>query len=312
MISRRGVLKGLLGLGASAMSLGAYAVGIEPMLRLEIARYRSTPRGWPSDLKLRIVALSDIHACDPWMPIDRVRRIVDIANGLDGDLIVLLGDFVSGQKMPHWNVDPGRLADALAKLKAPLGVHAILGNHDWWEDAEAMRRGSGPTFMHRALGDAGLAPLENTALQLRHNDRPFWLAGLGDQWAFQTGRRDGRTGLWDDSGGIDDLPSTLAMITDDAPAILLAHEPDIFPGVPTRFCLTLSGHTHGGQVSLLGWRPAAASSLSRRYARGHFKERDRELVVSSGIGCSFLPVRVGVPPEIMVVDLGDRAENSPA
>jgi uncharacterized protein len=104
--------------------------------------------------------------------------------------------------------------------------------------------------------------------------------------------------------GVDDLPKTLAAITDDAPAILMAHEPDIFPQVPKRFAITLSGHTHGGQVNLFGWKPAAASRLSRVYPRGHFSEGGRDLLVSSGLGCSIAPIRLGVPPEIMVLELG--------
>ncbi|MGL4242185.1 MAG: metallophosphoesterase [Beijerinckiaceae bacterium] len=304
MITRRGVLKGLVSLGASGLAFGAYAIGIEPMLRLEIARYRLTPPGWPADLKLRIVALADIHASEPWMTVPRVAGLVERANGLGGDLIVLLGDYVSGKRIPHGDVDPQALARALASLRAPLGVHAVLGNHDWWEDAEAMRLGRGPTFMHRAFAAAGIPVLENDASPLTHHGRRFWLAGLGDQWAFHHRRIDAVAGARRGFGGADDLPGTLARLTDDAPAILLAHEPDIFPQVPSRFCLTLSGHTHGGQVNLLGWRPAAASRLSRRYARGHFHEGGRDLVVSSGLGCSFFPIRVGVPPEIMLVELG--------
>lgn len=303
MLTRRGLLRGVVGLGASAVSFGAYAVGVEPILRLEVARYAITPPGWPPDLKLRIVALADIHACDPWMPLSRVRTIIERANGLGGDIMLLLGDYVTGKRLRHWRVDPDALAATLAALRAPLGVHAILGNHDWWEDDAAIRRGAGPTFIHRALATAGLNVLENAAIRLEHRGRPFWLAGLGDQIAFQTRRRSTPNGPLR-RPGIDDLPAVLRAIDDESPAILMAHEPDIFPQVPARFALTLSGHTHGGQINLLGWRPTAASELSDLYSRGHFRERGRDLVVSSGLGCSIAPVRIGVPPEILVVDLG--------
>jgi predicted MPP superfamily phosphohydrolase len=301
MISRRGLLKGLIGLGASAVSFGAYAIGIEPMLRLEIARYQLTPPGWPPDFRLRIVVLSDFHACDPWTPLSRIRRLVETANNLNGDVILMLGDYVSGKRLPHWPVDPGALAAILAGLKAPLGSHAILGNHDWWVDDEAMQNRHGPTFMHRALAAANINHLENDAIRLVHAGRSFWLAGLGDQIAFQLVPRRLRPG---GMIGVDDLPATLAKITDDAPAILMAHEPDIIVRVPARIALTLSGHTHGGQVNIFGWRPAAASRLSERFPRGHFRENGRDLLVSSGLGCSIAPIRVGVPPEIMVVELG--------
>ena len=103
--------------------------------------------------------------------------------------------------------------------------------------------------------------------------------------------------------GVDDLPGTLAKITDDAPVILLAHEPDIFSEVPNRVSLTLSGHTHGGQVRVFGYSPMVPSRYGNRYAYGHVVEDDRHLIVSGGLGCSILPVRIGVPPEIVMVDV---------
>jgi uncharacterized protein len=307
MLSRRSFLKGAAWLGASLTSLGAYAVGIEPMLWPRVVRYPVSPQGWPPDLKLRIVTLSDFHACDPWMSVNRIRSIVDTANGLDGDIILLLGDYISGKRLPHRDIASADWARELARLKAPLGVHAILGNHDWWEDDDAMRTMRGPTFAGNALTGAGIKVFENEAIRLVHNNRPFWLAGLGDQIAFQWARRrNGRAG----PRGSDDMPLLLSRITDDAPAILMAHEPDIFPRVPDRFAVTLSGHTHGGQVNLFGWRPASASELSARYARGHFRENGRDLLVTSGLGCSIAPIRIGVPPEIMVVELGHGVSTS--
>jgi predicted MPP superfamily phosphohydrolase len=86
--------------------------------------------------------------------------------------------------------------------------------------------------------------------------------------------------------------------------ILMAHEPDIFVRVPDRVALTLCGHTHGGQVRLMGWSPVVPSAFGNRYAYGHVVEEGRHLVVSGGLGCSILPVRFGVPPEIVVVELG--------
>ncbi len=99
-------------------------------------------------------------------------------------------------------------------------------------------------------------------------------------------------------------PGTLAKITDDAPVILLAHEPDIFPRVPDRVAITLSGHTHGGQVRLFGYSPVVPSRFGNRYAYGHVVEDNRHLLVSGGLGCSILPVRFGSPPEIVMLELG--------
>ncbi|MFK4644904.1 putative MPP superfamily phosphohydrolase [Bradyrhizobium ottawaense] len=103
--------------------------------------------------------------------------------------------------------------------------------------------------------------------------------------------------------GADDLNATLAKVTDDAPVILLAHEPNIAPLVPGRVALQLSGHTHGGQVRLLGWSPAVSPKNGLRLAYGHFRLKC-DLIVSGGLGCSIMPIRVGVPPEIVEVTLG--------
>jgi uncharacterized protein len=303
VINRRAFLKASAYLGASLASFGVYAVGIEPLLRLSYARYSITPEGWPPDFKLRMVVLADIHASDPWMSVDRIQSLVDQANALNGDIILLLGDYVSGHRFYRKMGDSTEWGPVLGKLKAPLGVHAIQGNHDWWEDKIALQDLAGPTFVQRALEAAGINVLENDAVKLTHQGKPFWLAGLGDQLAFVPVRRRA-LGV---PPGVNDMRKTLAKITDDAPAILMAHEPDIFPRVPKRFALTLSGHTHGGQVNFFGWRPVAASPGSRRYNRGHFSEEGRDLLVSSGIGCSIVPVRFGVPPEIMIVELGSTA-----
>jgi uncharacterized protein len=309
MLTRRGLLKGLLGAVGSGLSLGAYAIGIEPMGAPRVVTYRLTPAGWPPGFKLRMAVLADIHACEPWMGLDRVAAIVSQANALKPDIHVLLGDFIAGFRLPSHDVDLTELAKGLASLNAPLGCHAILGNHDWWRDVDAMASLTGPPEISRALMAAGIPVLENTAIRLNQNGQAFWLAGLGDQLAFYWARRN--LGLRTRNGR-DDMAATLAEITDGAPAILLAHEPDVFPLVPSRFALTLSGHTHGGQMNLFGWRPVSASDLSGKYARGHFRENGRDLIVSSGLGCSILPIRLGVPPEILMVELGGVSGESPA
>ncbi len=172
----------------------------------------------------------------------------------------------------------------------------MLGNHDWWDDPAASRARRRRPDTERALLAAGGPVLENGAVRLRHDGRDFWLAGLGSMWAFG-----GAMGRW---RGLDDLPATLAALTDDAPAMLLAHEPDIFPRVPPRVALTLSGHTHGGQVRLPGVPLVVPSNYGDRYAGGHVVENGRHLIVSAGLGTSGFPVRFGVPPEIVLVELG--------
>jgi len=259
-----------------------------------------TPPGWTPGLKLRIVALADFHACRPWMTADRIASICTRANDLGGDIIVLLGDYTSGTNFVTGLVDHQVWATELAALKAPLGVHAIIGNHDWWHDAAAQESGCGPTFSHKALADVGIPVYSNRSSRLEKDGHGFWLAGVEDQLALRSSVRWKRQF----AKGLDDLEGTLAQVNDDAPIILLAHEPDIFPTVPSRVSLTLSGHTHGGQIRVLGWSPYLPSRYGDRYVYGHIVEEDRHIIVSGGLGCSIAPVRVGVPPEIVVIDLG--------
>lgn len=291
MTTRRSFLRGLLGVTLAGLFLSAYAIVIEPVWRLRVQRWRIRRADWTAP-PLRIVALADLHMGEPWVDLDRLHRVVARANALDPDVIVLLGDYSASHRWVRRVLPPDQVAAALAGLRAPLGVHAILGNHDWWDDPAAQARGGGDTIWAAALRRAGIPVLSNGVQRIGG----VWLAGLEDQWAIR--RRGGFIGL-------DDLPGTLAQIPEDgAPVILLAHEPDIFPDVPDRVALTLSGHTHGGQIRLLGWSPVVPSRFGNRYAWGHISEGGRDLVVSGGIGCSIAPIRLGVPPEITLVEIG--------
>lgn len=299
MISRRHFLRLAAGLSAFGASTVAYGFGVEPIHRLRVTHYDLSPPQWPKDLPLKIAAIADLHACDPWMPLERIGEIVARTNALGADMIVLLGDYESGMRSTATPIAPAAWAPVLAGLKAPLGVHAVLGNHDWWEDPEVQRAGSGKTAAGRALEAAGIPVYENDAVRLVKQGRPFWLAGLGDQLAFVPSWRRRKLGRV----GVDDLAATLAKVTDDAPLIMLAHEPDVAVRMPERVALQLSGHTHGGQVRLLGWSPVVPSRYGSRFAYGHART-NCDVVVSGGLGCSIMPFRLGMPPEIVLVTLG--------
>jgi uncharacterized protein len=299
MISRRQFLRLITSLGAVGASTAAYGFTVEPLLRLHVARYNLNPPQWPKDLALKIAAIADVHACDPWMTEEHIESIVDRTNSLGADIVLLLGDYFAGHRFVTRYLDSAEWARPLAQLKAPLGVHAILGNHDWWHDREAQALGHGPTLARRALEAVSIPVYENDAMRLKHNDKPFWLAGLGDQLAFIPSRRIRPSRRI----GVDDLAKTLSRITDDAPVILMAHEPDVAMRVPERVSLTLSGHTHGGQVRMLGWSPVVPSRYGAKLAYGHRREAC-DIVVSGGLGCSIVPFRLGVPPEIVLITLG--------
>jgi predicted MPP superfamily phosphohydrolase len=232
--------------------------------------------------------LADLHAGAPLLTAARVAEIVDATNALAPDMVLLLGDYGPMSLLVRTPYRPSEIAPILGRLQAPLGRFAVAGNHDWWEDSAAMLRRRGRPEWLRALEAEGIRTLQNQAVRLPQG---FWIAGLDSQVAFY-------------DPPIDDLPGTLAQITDDAPVILMAHEPDIFALMPDRVALTLCGHTHGGQVRILGYSPRVPSRYGNRYAYGLVEEGPRRLIVSGGLGTSKIPVRFGVPPEIVEVTLG--------
>lgn len=285
LLTRRAVL----GAGAAGLAgLGGYAGYIEPRLRLQETRWRFTPRGWPAGEKLTIAMVADIHACRPYMPPEWVAEIVGRVNDLRPDLIVLMGDYATSHLGLSQPVPPAETMAVLAKLEAPLGRYAILGNHDYWDGIEPFRA---------ALAASGIPLLENRAVRIASPAGGFWLAGTASMIAERLGHRSFR--------GFEDIPGTLAQITDNAPLVWLAHEPDLFTRMPERVSLTLSGHTHGGQIRIPGiGAPFVPSQYGNRFAYGHIVEDGRDLVVSSGLGTSILPARFAMPPEITLVTLG--------
>ncbi len=302
MIDRRQFLAAGAALPLLGAGTGVYAVGIEPHLMLQVKRYALIPANWPVDLRLRLAVLSDIHAGEPFMSAGRIARICAAANALKPDAILLLGDFNAGHHFVRKAVTSQQIGEALSILRAPLGCYAVLGNHDWGHGDLVGSRSDGTVAIRRALKQAGIAVLENDAVPLRQNGRKFWLVGLGDQLADAHSPGAG----WNkDDLGVDDLPAALAQVTDNAPIVLMAHEPMIFPTVPKRVALTLSGHTHGGQINLPVLGPVVGElRFGRDLVYGHVQSGDRHLIVSGGLGESLLPLRFMQPPEIVEVVLG--------
>jgi len=290
-LTRRGVLRagiGMAGLGGLIVTgTGAFAA-MEAANDLVITDYRLTPPGWPAAHRLTLTVVADLHAGGPNMGLARVREVVDAANALRGDLVVIMGDYFATHRFITEHVPNAAWAAELARLTAPLGVYAILGNHDWWYDIAGVRK---------ALAAERIAVLENDVVHLGPDGRRFWLAGLGDQLAHYISPGRFR--------GVDDLPGTLKQVSGSDPVILLVHEPDIFVDVPQRVSLTIAGHTHGGQIRLPMVPPVWVPSMyGARFAYGHVIESNRNLIVSGGLGCSKVPLRLGVPPEIVRITLG--------
>lgn len=302
MLSRRTILKTIAGALVGAFGFAGYAFSIEPGFRLATTRYRVRPKGWPDGFGLRIAAISDIHASEPQMGLARIRDVVRTTNALKPDIILLLGDYGVGQTVFARPVPMTDLSAALSELEAPLGRFAILGNHDYWGSSlkgwpYTPKKINDVAQKYRdMLAGAGIRLMENDTVRLSHNGQPFWLIGTASSIALPLGARQFQSYA--------DLPGQLQRVTDEAPVILMAHEPDLFIEVPSRVSLTLSGHTHGGQVRLFGYSPITPSNYGNRFAYGHIVEDGRDLIVSGGLGTSVMPLRFGVPPEVVLIDLG--------
>ena len=222
--------------------------------------------------------MADLHVGAPHQSLRKLKEVVTVVNAEKPDLIVILGDFVIRGVSGGRFVDPEPIADELAGLQSPLGIVAVLGNHDWWFNGERVRH---------ALESHGIQVLENQNLRMTYRGKSFWLCGLADFWTRSN-----------------QLLATLAKIDDNEPVLVLTHNPDIFPEVPERVSLSLAGHTHGGQVNLpVVGRLIVPSRFGQRYAYGFIEEEGRKLFVTGGIGTSILPVRFRVAPEIVILKL---------
>jgi uncharacterized protein len=227
----------------------------------------------------RIVQISDVHHSS-FLGEAEIAAAARRANELRPDLTVLTGDYVSHSV----NYIPG-CARALGHLKAPLGVYAVLGNHDHWTDGE---------LMARTLTSEGIRVLSNENVSLRRGPAALRLAGVDDIMA-----------------GRDDLRSALAGTSRDEARILLSHNPAIIrEAARAGVDLVLSGHTHGGQINwkLLTRRQDTAFARwlhrpSRRFMRGYAALGATQLYVNRGLGTVVVPLRYGCPPEITLIEL---------
>jgi predicted MPP superfamily phosphohydrolase len=221
----------------------------------------------------RIVQLSDLH-CGPFASGRRVAGWVRRANGLQPDLIAVTGDLITSG-----SAFVSVVAGALGGLSARDGVFAAMGNHDYFTDGE---------HVARALGDAGLSVLRNQGVELQRGGARLYVAGVDDTW---TGR--------------DDVEKALARRPDGVPTVLLAHDPALFPQAAARGVdLTLSGHTHGGQLGVPFFqRRWNLARVITRFTTDLYREGRSLLYVNRGLGTTGVPIRMLVSPEIAVLTL---------
>ena len=277
---RRDFLLKLLGLGTFAGFSGlSYSHFIEPRW-IKRTFYDLKSRKWPdSHRPLKVAVAADIHVGCPSVRLEDVSRTVDQLNAMNADCILLLGDFMISGVLLGKKVGAAQIGRALSKLNAPLGVFAVLGNHDWWEDGPGM---------WEALEKAGIQVLENDAVKVqREGQGAFWVAGLAD-----------------DTTRKPDLTKTLRKVDTNDPVVLMTHDPATFLDGSDVPVVTLAGHTHGGQVAAPFWGAMVVPGRAPlKYAYGHIVEEGRDLIVSSGIGTSILPIRFNQRPEIIHLNL---------
>ena len=249
---------------------------IDEASSLSLERIEITIGRLPKKLDgLRIIHLSDIHH-SPFTNLDHIERAIKVANRLKPDMFVLTGDYVSHEKK---YIAP--VAKVLGELKSKLGTYACLGNHDHW---------TAPELVARRLRDAGITVLINEGFRFEARGASFWMCGVDDHMVGKT-----------------DLASALKGSFPDEMKLLLAHNPIIFrPAVRQGVDLTLSGHTHGGQVKV---RDPEKRLLPRRKLTSGLHQRDSsQIYITRGIGTVVLPIRYQCPPEISLLEL--RSSNA--
>jgi uncharacterized protein len=250
--------------------------------QIAVRDHRLVVTRWPAALDgVRIAALADVHEGAPFVTRDRVRTLVSQVNAREPDLVVLLGDYVIHGVVGGTFHAPEEVSSNLSGLRGRHGVFAVQGNHDVWLDSRRVRR---------AFEAEGITFLEDESRIVTIRGVKVRIVGL---------REFNKQGV--------DLQAAFAGGPADATTLVLTHSPDIFPMLPDDATLTLAGHTHGGQVRLpLLGTPVVPSAFGSRYVNGFVEEGVRDLFVSPGIGTSILPIRLGVPPEVSLLEIRHR------
>lgn len=259
---------------AAVLAFGYAQARADPVVR----RATVVLPGWPAGARpVRLVLMSDIHIGSAAMDSARLSRIVDGVNALDPDVVLIAGDFVYGHAKGSARRIAPPLVAPLARLRPRLRTIAVLGNHDWWTGADAVRA---------ALARAGVTVLDNRAVRVG----PLAIGGIGDRMT-----RHDRPGA-----------TIAAMRRLGGALVVVTHGPDVVPLLPRGVPLVLAGHTHCGQGVIFG-RALAREPYLRRYRCGIVRDRGRATIVTAGLGTSVVPLRIGSPPDLWLLTLRGTA-----
>jgi predicted MPP superfamily phosphohydrolase len=223
---------------------------------------------------LRVAFLSDLHA-GAFLRESDLCRVFERLARLEPELVLLGGDLVDSS--PE---DVLELRRPLELLEPPLGIYAVPGNHDYFAEQDLV-------IWRGVLASSGVRVLENQGQRVKRGPAGLWLAGVED---LDLGRPD--------------LAGALLGCAEEEPILLISHQPDMFhEAAYVGVDLQLSGHTHGGQVCLLGQAPWVRSHTRLGYRGGLFEADGAQLYVGRGAGMTLLPVRIGAPAEVCLIEL---------
>lgn len=265
----------LLGLLIAIMGYGGIEAQSDPVLReTHILMPGSDPHAPP----LRVVLVSDIHVGNLAMSEARLNHVVDLINAQHADAVLIAGDFVNGMGARSWDFHPFELIGPMSRLHAPLGIHAVLGNHD---------NNSSRPIIEKALHEAGVDVLHDRAIRIG----PIVLIGMD----------------MGDMNPVRIMPVLAAARQLGGYPVLMTHAPPYEGEVPDGIPLVLAGHTHCGQVVIGGWDNSW--DLTKDEARfnsalrcGIGKLDHQTVVVTGGVGAATLPpIRLNAPPDFWVL-----------
>jgi hypothetical protein len=278
--SRRGFLKlltrAVIGAGAVEASF-IYAALMEPSW-IDVTQIHLKLRRLPAVFSgFRLAQITDFHF-GSWLTLDGLRSALELLYAQKPDAVALTGDFVDGGSGPvAHELDAAR--DVFRSLARRFPTFAVLGNHDYWTDAEAVRR---------FLGETGIRELRNDVFAFEKAGERFYLCGVDDIWEKH-----------------DDLEAVTAKLSMRDCAVLMAHEPDSadHSAGTGQFDLQISGHSHGGQVVVPFFAPPLLPYLGQKYHTGLYQVGEMFQYTNRGLGMIRPAVRFNCRPEIAVFTL---------